>query len=241
MGSLHGRVRTLLAGAVVAVLLAGCGSTLSPRGGAERALTAGIPVRSAAKPIGTGLERSTPDGGFYYSNVYVHVYYARPVPLSDVLPLLSGAERKDATSLAGLGPLLEVVARAYNSGASTSSVELFQAVLESAHTNQLVPQGAHRSIQQTYYRPIRPIVVLSNYRLNTCSASANPGGSVWLVAVFPPVETARGVALVHPNFGPAAHPGFYLRIARGALPTALPPNLYSQDVNGCLQTLAANS
>ncbi len=220
----------------LAALLSGCGSSPS----AARAVTAlrtGMPVRHAAKSLDTALVTSTPDGGFYVDPTYLHFYYLRKVSLANVTPLLSGSERRDAGTLQGLGPLLEVVAVATNPGASTTAVDLTQAVLESQHTSKLVPAGVRSAVQQSYYQPIRPILVLSSYRLDVCSADVNPGATVWMLAVFPPVRSSAPLALVDPEFvQPAAH-GFYVPVGRGGLPTSVPTTLYAQDVDHCIQIL----
>jgi len=218
------------------VLLAGCASSPSATA-AVAALGSGLPVSRHAHPLDSALVTSTPDDGFYVDDTYLHFYYLRRVGLSDVEPLLSGAEAKDADSLRGLGPLLEVVVTATNPGQSTTDVDLTQTVLESSLTARLDPRGMHTALQKTYYEPIRPIVVLSSNRLDVCSADVNPGATVWLMAVFPPVNTAIKIALVDQEFvSPAVH-GFYLPIAHGAIPSRVPSTLYAEDVDHCIQIL----
>jgi hypothetical protein len=218
------------------VLLAGCASSPSATA-AVAALGTGLPVSHHAHPLDNALVTSTPDDGFYVDDTYLHFYYLRKVGLSDVEPLLSGSEAKDADSLRGLGPLLEVVVTATNPGQSTTGVDLTQAVLESSVTARLDPRGEHTAVQKTYYDPIRPIVVLSSNRLDVCSADVNPGATVWLMAVFPPVNTSIKIALVDQEFvSPLAH-GFYLPIAHGAIPGRVPSPLYVEDVDHCIQIL----
>ncbi|HEY6538773.1 MAG TPA: hypothetical protein VI138_07035 [Candidatus Dormibacteraeota bacterium] len=201
------------------------------------ALTAGLPVSHSARPLDSALVTSTPDGGFYTDPTYLHFYYLRQVQLSDVVPLLSGSEARDARSLAGLGPLLEVVVTATNPGASTTAVDLTQTVLESSVTARLDPRGMKSQVQKSYYNPIRPIVVISSNRLDVCSADVNPGAKVWMVAVFPPVNTTVKIAFVDSEFvSPKAH-GFYLPVGKGAVPARVPKPLYSQDVDRCIQIL----
>jgi hypothetical protein len=221
--------------ATVAVL-AGCSSNPSATQ-AVAALASGLPISHTARPLDSALVTSTPDGGFYNDPTYLHFYYLRQVQLSDVEPLLSGSEGSDVRSLAGLGPLLEVVVLATNPGASTTAVDLTQTVLESSVTAKLDPRGMHTSLQKTYYNPIRPIVVISSNRLDVCSADVNPGAKVWMVAVFPPVNTSVPIALVDSEFvTPKVH-GFYLPLAKGALPARVPTPLYSEDVDHCIQIL----
>ncbi|MGH7643728.1 MAG: hypothetical protein ACRENX_12105 [Candidatus Dormibacteria bacterium] len=218
------------------VLLAGCGSNPSATE-AVAALGSGLPVSHHARPLDSALVTSSPDGGFYTDPTYLHFYYLRQVGLADVLPLLSGSEAQDAKSLAGLGPLLEVVVTATNPGASTTAVDLTQTVLESARTALLDPKGVHSSIQRSYYQPIRPIVVISSNRLDVCSADVNPGAKVWMVAVFPPVNISVKIAFVDSDFvKPLAH-GFYLPVGQGSIPSRIPATLYSQDVDHCIQIL----
>lgn len=218
------------------VLLAGCGSNPNATE-AVAALGSGLPISHHAHPLANALVTSSPDGGFYTDPTYLHFYYVRRVQLRDVLPLLSGPEAKDARSLAGLGPLLEVVVMATNPGASTTAVDLTQTVLESRVTSRLDPRAVHSAIQKTYYHPIRPIVVISSNRLDVCSADVNPGAKVWMVAVFPPVNTLVKVAFVDSEFvTPTVH-GFYLPVGKGALPARVPTTLYSQDVDHCIQIL----
>lgn len=226
----------LAAGLTSLALLAGCGSSPSASQ-AVAALGSGLPVSRHADPLNSALVTSTPDGGFYVDSTYLHFYYLRQVQLSDVVPLLSGAEARDAQSLSGLGPLLEVVVTATNSGASTTAVDLTQTVLESAVTARLDPRGLHAGVDRTYYQPIRPILVLSSNRLDVCSADVNPGARVWLMAVFPPIRAGVKVAVVDPEFvKPKVH-GFYLPVARGSIPAPVPATLYSQDVDHCIQIL----
>lgn len=231
------RRRALLGAALTSLaLLAGCSSSPSASQ-AVAALGSGLPVSHHADPLGSALVTSTPDGGFYVDPTYLHFYYLRQVQLSDVLPLLSGAEAHDAQSLSGLGPLLEVVVTATNSGASTTAVDLTQTVLESAVTSRLDPRDVDSSVQRSYYQPIRPILVLSSNRLDVCSADVNPGARVWMVAVFPPVRTSIRIAVVDPEFvKPKVH-GFYLPVARGAVPSHVPTTLYAEDVDHCIQIL----
>jgi hypothetical protein len=218
------------------VLLAGCASSPSATA-AVAALGTGLPINRHAQPLDNALVTSTPDDGFYVDDTYLHFYYLRRVGLVDVEPLLAGAEAKDADSLRGLGPLLEVVVTATNPGQSTTAVDLTQTVLESSQTSRLNPRGVHTAEQRTYYEPIRPIVVLSSNRLDVCSADVNPGATVWLMAVFPPVNTSIKIALVDQEFvSPVVH-GFYLPIARGAIPSRVPSTLYAQDVDHCIQIL----
>jgi hypothetical protein len=218
------------------VLLAGCASSPSATA-AVAALGSGLPVSRDAHPLDSALVTSTPDDGFYVDDTYLHFYYLRKVGLSDVEPLLSGSEAKDAESLSGLGPLLEVVVTATNPGQSTTGVDLTQTVLESSITARLDPRGMRTPLQKTYYDPIRPIVVLSSNRLDVCSADVNPGATVWLMAVFPPVNTSIKIALVDQEFvSPAVH-GFYLPIAHGAIPSRVPSTLYAMDVDHCIQIL----
>ncbi|MGC2191440.1 MAG: hypothetical protein WA751_03800 [Candidatus Dormiibacterota bacterium] len=218
------------------LLLAGCGSNPSAAQ-AVAALGSGLPINHHAHALDSALVTSSPDGGFYTDPTYLHFYYLRQVQLSDVLPLLSGSEATDAKSLTGLGPLLEVVVMATNPGASTTAVDLTQTVLESRVTAKLDPKGVHSAIQKTYYQPIRPIVVISSNRLDVCSADVNPGAKVWMVAVFPPVNISAKVAFVDSDFvTPKVH-GFYLPVAKGAIPAPVPATLYSQDVDHCIQIL----
>lgn len=221
------------------MVLASCGSGASSPAQADRALVAGLPVSARAKPLNTGSDSCSPDGGFYVDRTKISFYYMREVPLQDVLPLLSGSEARSARRLAGAGPLIEVVAVARNGGASTCGVGLTQVVLEtSSHyggTAHLVPNGTTPAVQQAYYQPIRPIVVLASNRLNLCSADVNPGASVWLMAVFPPVDAKVPLAVVNPN----PQYGFFLPVRRGSLPARPPTSLYSEDVNHCLQVLSA--
>jgi hypothetical protein len=232
------RRRSVFGAALLAglVLLAGCGSNPSATE-AVAALGSGLPISQHAQPLANALVTSSPDGGFYTDPTYLHFYYVRQVQLRDVLPLLSGSEAKDARSLAGLGPLLEVVVTATNPGASTTAVDLTQTVLESRVTSKLDPRGVHSAVQKTYYQPIRPIVVISSNRLDVCSADVNPGAKVWMVAVFPPVNTSVKVAFVDSEFvTPTVH-GFYLPVGKGAIPARVPTPLYSQDVDHCIQIL----
>jgi hypothetical protein len=234
----HGRRSQAALGLALAglVLLAGCASSPSATA-AVAALGSGLPINRHAQPLDSALVTSTPDDGFYVDDTYLHFYYLRKVGLGDVEPLLSGSEAKDAETLRGLGPLLEVVVTATNPGESTTGVDLTQTVLESSQTSRLDPRGMHTAVQRTYYQPIRPIVVLSSNRLDVCSADVNPGATVWLMAVFPPVNTALKIALVDQEFvSPAVH-GFYLPIARGAIPSRVPSTLYAQDVDHCIQIL----
>jgi hypothetical protein len=83
-------------------------------------------------------------------------------------------------------------------------------------------------------------VVLSSNRLDVCSADVNPGAKVWMVAVFPPVNTSVKVAFVDSEFvKPKVH-GFYLPVGKGAIPARVPATLYSQDVDHCIQILNAS-
>lgn len=225
-----------LALAALLLLLAGCGSSPSASQ-AVADLGSGFPISRHASALDTALVTSSPDAGFYVDPTYLHFYYLRPVPLSDVLPLLSGSEKGAAESLSRLGPLLEVVVTATNPGASTTAVDLTQSVLESDPTHLLVPSRARSAVQKSYYDPIRPVLVLSSYRLDVCSADVNPGARVWMVAVFPPVNTTRKIALVDQEFVKPTVQGFYLPIAKGSLPARLPSTLYFQDVSHCIQVL----
>jgi hypothetical protein len=217
-------------------LLAGCSSSPSAAA-AVAALAGGLPVSHGAHPLDSALVTSSPDGGFYTDPTYLHFYYLRQVQLRDVEPLLSGSEAIAVRSLSGLGPLLEVVVTATNPGASTTAVDLTQTVLESSQTSKLDPRGVHTALQRTYYNPIRPIVVISSNRLDVCSADVNPGAKVWMVAVFPPVNTSVKIAVVDSEFvAPKVH-GFYLPVAKGAIPSRVPTPLYSQDVDHCIQIL----
>lgn len=226
-------VGVMLAGLM---LLAGCASSPSATA-AVAALGSGLPINRHAQPLDSALVTSTPDDGFYVDDTYLHFYYLRKVELDDVEPLLSGSEAKDAETLRGLGPLLEVVVTATNPGQSTTAVDLTQTVLESSHTSRLDPPGVRTAEQRTYYEPIRPIVVLSSNRLDVCSADVNPGAKVWLMAVFPPVNTAIKIALVDQEFvSPTVH-GFYMPVAHGAIPSRVPSTLYAQDVDHCIQIL----
>ncbi|MHB8324003.1 MAG: hypothetical protein ACYDEA_02840 [Candidatus Dormibacteria bacterium] len=216
------------------LLLSSCAGRASSAAAAVQSLVSGLPAHPHATPLRTGTDACSPDGGFYVDHTQIAFYYMRKVPLSDVLPLLPAQEAKDARSLGGLGPLLEVVALASNPGASTCGVGLTQTVLESALTAKLEPKGLSSSLQRSYYEPIRPIVVLSDNRLDICSANVNPGAHVWLLAVFPPVNTSIPVAVVNP----APQFGFYLPVGRGALPAQPPRHLYAEDVNHCLQVLS---
>jgi hypothetical protein len=221
------------------VLLSSCGSSTTTASRAVRDLVAGLPVRTHAQPLKTGLDSCSPDGGFYIDQTRISFYYMRLVPLRDVLPLLPGQERRDAQSLAHFGKLLEVVALATNPGASTCGVGLTQTVLETAAafggTNHLDPSRHLSSLQNTYYQPIRPILELASGPLSVCSADVNPGANVWLIAVFPPVRASVPVAVVNPS--PPF--GFYLPLNRGALPAPPPTTLYSASVDHCLQILNA--
>lgn len=220
----------------VGLLASGCGSSPSTSQ-AVSALRSGVPVHQGAHALGTALVTSSPDAGFYVDPTYLHVYYLREVKLEDVIPLLSGSERHDASTLEGLGTVLEVVVLATNPGQSTTDVDLTQSVLESSHTKGLVPSGVHTAVQHTYYSPIRPIVVLSSYRLDVCSADVNPGAQVWMMAVFPPIRMSGRLALVDPEFVKPAIHGFYLPVHKGAVPSTIPTTLYSQDVDHCIQIL----
>jgi hypothetical protein len=229
------RARLIVAVAAFA-LLAGCSSSPSAAA-AVAALAGGLPVSHGAHPLDSALVTSSPDGGFYTDPTYLHFYYLRQVQLRDVEPLLSGSEAIAVRSLSGLGPLLEVVVTATNPGASTTAVDLTQTVLESSKTSRLDPRGVHTALQRTYYSPIRPIVVISSNRLDVCSADVNPGAKVWMVAVFPPVNTSVKIAVVDSEFvAPKVH-GFYLPVAKGAIPSRVPTPLYSQDVDHCIQIL----
>lgn len=229
------RARLIVAVAAFA-LLAGCSSSPSAAA-AVAALAGGLPVSHGAHPLDSALVTSSPDGGFYTDPTYLHFYYLRQVQLRDVEPLLSGSEAIAVRSLSGLGPLLEVVVTATNPGASTTAVDLTQTVLESSQTSKLDPRGVHTALQRTYYNPIRPIVVISSNRLDVCSADVNPGAKVWMVAVFPPVNTSVKIAVVDSEFvAPKVH-GFYLPVAKGAIPSRVPTPLYSQDVDHCIQIL----
>ncbi|MHB8392946.1 MAG: hypothetical protein ACYDC5_00240 [Candidatus Dormibacteria bacterium] len=234
--------RRSLAGCLVVLAtlaLTSCGSSSTSASEAVRNLVSGLPVHHNAKPLQVGAYSCSPDGGFYVDQTKVLFYYMRLVPLSDILPLLPAADARNATSLARFGRLLEVVALASNPGASTCGVGLTQTVLETAKqfggTTKLDPSGLATTVQQSYYDPIRPIVVLASNRLSVCSADVNPGSSVWLFAVFPPVASSIPIAVVNPS--PSF--GFYLPLSKGALPAAPPSHLYTGDVNQCIQVLSA--
>ncbi len=228
-----GTGRWPLIGGVLALALAGCGAG-APAGPTLAPILHGLTVRRHAPALRTGLLYTSPDGGFYRDPTYLHVYATRLVPLRAVLPLLPASDRSASRQLAGLGPLYAVVARADNPGAATANISLATTVLESTRTSRLVPAGLRSATARTFYQPIRPIVVLSNQRLDLCSVAVPPGGQTWMVAVFPPVDVRAGVALVAPTSF-----GFYLPTGAGALPAAIPGNLFAGDVNTCLQQLAA--
>ena len=225
--------RLVLIGGLLALGLAGCG-TPAPAGPTLAPILHRLPVRPHARPLRSGLVYTSPDGGFYRDPTYLRVYATRLVPLAAVLPLLPASDRSASRQLAGLGPLYAVVARADNPGAATANVSLATAVLESALTRRLVPAGVHGPTARTFYQPIRPIVVLSNQRLDLCSVAVPPGGQTWMVAVFPPVDVRVGVALVAPTSF-----GFYLPTDAGALPARIPSALFAGDVNTCLQQSTA--
>ncbi len=225
--------------ALTTLALASCGSGSTSAAHAVKSLVSGLPVHRNARPLQVGAYSCSPDGGFYVDQTKIGFYYMRLVPLSDILPLLPAADARQAASLAHFGRLLEVVALASNPGASTCGVSLTQTVLETAKqfggTVRLDPNGLANTVQQSYYDPIRPIVVLASNRLSVCSADVNPGASVWLFAVFPPVASSIPVAVVDssPSFG------FYLPLDKGALPAAPPAHLSPGDVNQCIQILSA--
>ena len=239
MQSTRRRLVVVLLALIATFLVSSCGSAPTSASQAVKDLVAGLPVKASAKPLDSGLDSCSPDGGFYVDQTRIYFYYSRLVPLADILPLLPATEERDATSLSHFGQLLEVVALAENPGASTCGVGLTQTVLETSAkfggTDNLDPSGRLSSLQQTYYQPIRPIVVLASNRLSVCSADVNPGASVWLLAVFPPVKPSIPVAVVNPS--PSF--GFYLPRNRGALPAAPPSSLYSEDVDHCIQILSA--
>jgi len=222
-------VRLAVGAAILGPLVGGCAgaATALP---ATAPLAGGLPVRRHPVALATGRLYTTPDGGFYQDPAVMDVYYARRVRLPPVLALLPPADRRAARDLAGDGPLLEVVARATNRGASTGSVSLANTVLESQRTSQLVPRRVRGAVTHTFYEPIRPILVLASRPLDLCAASIAPGGSVWLLAVFPPVDPRVRVALVAQGLY-----GFYLPVASGGVPPGLPLRLYTGDVNRCVQ------
>lgn len=231
------RLGAAVAGLLLALLLGSCGGPATAAR-ADEALAGSLPVSQHARPLDVGSATCSPDGGIYVDRTTIRFYYARDVPLADLMPLLSGAQARSARELSGLGPLLEVVAVAHNLGAATCGVGLTQTVLETSSryggTAHLDPRGLRGAIRQSYYEPIRPIVVLSNNRLDLCSASVNPGASVWLLAVFPPVRQGVPLALVNPS----PQYGFFLPVRRGAVPAAVPTQLYSEDVDHCIQILS---
>lgn len=165
------------------LLCAACGSAAPSQVTAQ---TLGLPL-GAGRPLSSATLITSPDGGIYRNPDPFDVVLVQRVDLQPLRDLVG-----DGTwdQLARYGRLTVVGIRLRNDGKAGSDPVLNELQVAS----DLAPPGADSGALHTYYHPAFPLAALSDSALGTdCSVHLDPGQSVTVLLVYPPV---RDVPLV---------------------------------------------
>jgi hypothetical protein len=176
---------------LLALLLAGCGqaSTYAPS-------ALGLPVAGDPATLGTGTYDTSPDGGIYTNPDPIHVTLVGRIPMDPLAQQLGAA--KQWAPLRGLGELTAVGFQLTNSGLAGSDPQLDDLQIASSSwstcaagsPSALCPVGVSRATFNQFYYPAYPLAGLSTVGIDgNCSVSVDPGQTVTVVLVYPPIRS----------------------------------------------------
>ncbi len=191
-----------LPGGVVALSLAGLAVLVTACGGQPTLSAAQVGVPSGAHPrtLASATYSTSPDGGIYVNPDPIHVTLLGRIPMGPLAEQLHA--QKTWAPLAGLGDLTAVGFRLTNAGLAGSSPELDDlqiassswATCEAGAAAALCPPGLSRSTFNQFYYPAYPLAGLSTVAIDgSCSVSVDPGQTVTVVLIYPPIRTTTYV------------------------------------------------
>jgi hypothetical protein len=143
---------------------------------------------------------TSPDGGIYVNPDPIHVTLLGRVPMEPLAQRL-GADNQWA-ALRGLGDLTVVGFQLTNSGLAGSNPELDSlqiassswATCQAGAAGALCPEGLSKSTFNKFYYPAYPLAGLSSVAIDgSCSVSIDPGQTITVILIYPPVRATSYV------------------------------------------------
>ena len=189
--------RPPLLGALAAAALAATSCGQAPT---YSAAALGVRVVSHPAVLGSGTYDTSPDGGIYVNPDPIHVTLVGRIPMDPLAQQLGAA--KQWAPLQGLGELTVVGFRLTNAGLAGSNPQLDDlqiassswATCEAGTASALCPAGVSRSTFDRYYYPAYPLAGLSTVSIDgSCSVNIDPGQTVTVILVYPPIRSAAYV------------------------------------------------
>ena len=192
----HRRLRGLclcLVSAVAIVSACGGPTTLS-------ASQLGVPQAGHPRTLASATYDTSPDGGIYTNPDPIHVTLVGRIPMEPLAQTVGAGSQWAA--LRGLGDLTVVGFQLTNSGLAGSNPELDSlqiassswATCEAGSTGALCPEGLSKSTFNKFYYPAYPLAGLSSVAIDgSCSVNVDPGQTVTVILIYPPIRTTSYV------------------------------------------------
>ena len=182
--------------------LAGVAVAVSACGGQPSLLASQLGLAQAAHPhtLASATYDTSPDGGIYVNPDPIHVTLLGRIPMEPLARTLGAGGQWAA--LRGLGDLTAVGFQLTNNGLAGSNPELDSlqiassswATCEAGSSEALCPAGLSRSTFDKFYYPAYPLAGLSSVAIDgSCSVNIDPGQTITVILVYPPVRTTSYV------------------------------------------------
>jgi hypothetical protein len=173
---MHGR-NTALVAATSALALTACGGG----GVGLQAALLGLPTSAAQAPLASTTTYTSPDGGIYRNPLHLDVLLVARRD-GHVLAQQLGAQWHD---LDALGDLTVVAIRLHNTGKAFSDPEVRDLQIAS----DFAPKQADAEPLHHYYHPTYALAAVATTKLDgSCRPHLDPGQSIVVVLVYPPVQ-----------------------------------------------------
>ena len=174
----------LAAAAAAAVTLAACGSGAAAVGAGLLDLPAPAP-----RPLTSATVYTSPDGGIYRNPVHVDVLMVARRDVGALAARLGGSAG-DWSRLDRFGGFTLVAVRLRNDGKAWSEPELRDLQIAS----DFAPPGTASGPLRHWYHPMYTLAAVADRAISTqCQPHLDPGQSVTVVLVYPPVAATKSI------------------------------------------------
>jgi hypothetical protein len=218
---MHGKNAAAAAAAAVALLITACGS----EGVALQTTLLGLPANTSAPqtPLASTTTYTSPDGGIYRNPLHLDVLL---VARRDGRALAKrlGAQWQD---LDALGNLTVVAFRLHNTGKAFSDPEVRDLQIAS----DFAPRQADAEPLRHWYHPTYALAAVATVRLDgSCRPHLDPGQSIVVVLVYPPVQVPQAGIVWgrYQEFALRLHSGGVASVGNAPLHAALCPSVRQQ-------------
>ncbi|HEV7677124.1 MAG TPA: hypothetical protein VGQ42_00985 [Candidatus Dormibacteraeota bacterium] len=178
---MHGNNMRIAATAALTAALTACGGG----GVGLQSALLGLPTEAPHAPLATTTTYTSPDGGIYRNSLHLDVLLVGRHD-GHALAQQLGASWND---LDALGDATVVAFRLHNTGKAFSDPEVRDLQIAS----DFAPKQAEAGPLRHYYHPTYALAAVSTSKLDSsCRPHLDPGQSIVVVLVYPPVQVPAG-------------------------------------------------